>query len=441
MTYQDSLDSQYLSTSLSSLSRSRSTNNLIVRTYKQAVQLYLTKRFKEAIETLEPIISAQQSSDPLGFSESAEQANGNGPAPVAQSSKSTRVKVWVFYISLIHAIVELGAEQGKAEFGSTKWRQLVAKAREGTVWDEIVQRGYGGEVGEMDADIVVNLATLFVEHMPSQKLNQQRLENWLSSSSMVAEPTGRQVTFASHDGISSPLPTGTVKALATRLKVLELYTLHVLPANEEWEYAQSFIEMNDTLDEERREEFLYALQNLKSEKDGTAQRERELKEQREREMEEQRREEEAKRAEQARKEEERRKAAEAERLNKASSKPEPSASFSKAAAKQPQPNKPAISAKNNRRPPTKKTPPNQPPATFYNRASSVLINFQRIMMQAGRSLSPTSTMAMLRMLMFIAAFLTLVARQDLRMKVRRALGDGWDKIKGTVGMATKVSYI
>jgi hypothetical protein len=43
--------------------------------------------------------------------------------------------------------------------------------------------------------------------------------------------------------------------------------------------------------------------------------------------------------------------------------------------------------------------------------------------------------------MFMIAFLLIVARRDLRLKLQRALGSGWVKVKQTVGMGTKVSYI
>ena len=107
--------SAYLSSSLTSLSRSRSSNNLIVRTYKQATQLYLTRRFREAWDVLGTIVrgteGAEGEEETINNSNDDDEANLS-PAPVAQSSRGTRTKVWVFYLSLIHAVVELGAEEG-----------------------------------------------------------------------------------------------------------------------------------------------------------------------------------------------------------------------------------------------------------------------------------------------------------------------------------------
>lgn len=449
MTHEDVLTSQYLSNSLSSLSASRSQTSLITKTYRQATSLYLTRRLKEALETVEPIITSQQSAEHQvdgANSEAETQA-----APVAQASRGTRVKVWVFYLSLLNAIIELGPEEGKLIFGSTMWRQLAGKAREGSIWQDIVDSGYGGIEGDVDGDVVVNLATLLLSHMPSQKLNQSRLETYLSTSPS-ASLADSHVSF-SQDGASSPNPASTPKELATRLKLLELYTLHVLPQNEEWSYAREFIEMNDSLDEERREAFVIALQSLKEEKDGTAQRERELKEQQEREL----REAEDRRLEEARKAaDERSRQAEAERQRPSSSrsdgsgtsgasakvtngtaKPAPSASPTgkpaangNSKASQPPSSRPA---KPQKKPPT-------PPPTFYRRASLAIGNMHRVLLQASRSMTGSS-MALLRFLLFALAFVMIIARQDLRQKIRRALGDGFAKIKQTVGMGVKVSYI
>ncbi|CAK3998700.1 hypothetical protein SEPMUDRAFT_148671 [Lecanosticta acicola] len=435
ITYQDALDSQYLSRSISSLSRSRSTNSLIVRTYKQATQLYLTKRFEEAYETLGPIISPQQA---VGAGENELDGEGSvlgGAAPVAQSSRGTRTKVWVFYLSLLHAIIDLGPEEGKNTFGSAKWRQLAAKAREGTIWDEIVRHGYGGNEGEVDPDVVVNLATLLLGHMPTQNLNQQRLEAYLSASADAAHLAMMQ------DGIATPMSNGTSspKELTTHLKILELYSLHVLPANDEWDYAQQFIEMNDMLDEERKEAFLHALESLKDEKDGTAQRERELEELREREIEEQRAAEEARRKEENRRDEERRKAAEAEKARPPSSSANTPPSSSRPPTNGKGIQKPVPSHAGSKPPkPQKKV--RTPTPNLYSRASSVLNNLQQMILQASRNVTGNS-MAMMRLFMFIIAFVLLLARRDLRLRLKRALEESWMKVKQTVGMGVKVSYI
>ena len=445
MTYQDNVNSQYLSNSLSNLSHSRSTNSLIVRTYKQATQQYLTKQFKDALETIEPIISPQQSNgehQANGYANGDSGSDRDRPALIAQSSRGTRTKVWVFYLSLLHAIVDLGQEEGKLLFGSSRWRELAAKVREGTIWEEVGQRGYSGLEGEVDADVVVNLATLLLGHMQDQRLNQQRLETYLAASDTGANG---HLSF-SQDGMSTPMSnsSSSPKQLATRLKILELYTLHVLPANGEWDYAKQFIDMNDMIDEERKEAFVNALQNLKEEKDGTAKREKELKEQREQEMEErQHQQEAARKAEDERKEDEEkmRKAAEAEKRKA-------SRALNGSAGPKPTPTPKPSSAQNNpttsrpsSKPQKKPQPPSSPPPTMYRRASSMLMNLQHMVLQASRNLTGANSMALVRFLMFMLAFLLIIARRDLRLKLRRAAENGWVKVKQTVGMGVKVSYI
>jgi hypothetical protein len=281
--------SAYLTSSLTSLSRSRSSNNLIVRTYKQATQLYLTRRFREAWDVLGTIVRGDQeegnTANNYDHGDDTNEEAALSPAPVAQSSRGTRTKVWVFYLSLIHAVVELGAEEGGREFGGTEnWRSIAKKAREGTVWGEIVARGYGGQEGEVDAEVVVNLATLLLGHMVDQRANQARLETFLASSEDVSAGN----LMGGYDGVSTPMSSHSVspKALQARVKVLELYALHVLPEVGEWEYAREFVEGCGSLDEERKEGFLAALDGLREEREGLKRREVELQEQREREVQE-----------------------------------------------------------------------------------------------------------------------------------------------------------
>ena len=67
------------------------------------------------------------------------------------------MKVWSFYLTFLNSVVELGAEEGKHAFGSTRWKQLVSRCRDGSVWDDVVRDGYAGVEGDVDADVVVNL--------------------------------------------------------------------------------------------------------------------------------------------------------------------------------------------------------------------------------------------------------------------------------------------
>jgi hypothetical protein len=78
-------------------------------------------------------------------------------APIAKASRTTRIKVWSLYLTILNAVTELEPDEGKDAFGSKEWRSLVTKVREGEVWEEVVKNGYGGVEGDVDADVVINL--------------------------------------------------------------------------------------------------------------------------------------------------------------------------------------------------------------------------------------------------------------------------------------------
>ncbi|TKA74711.1 hypothetical protein B0A49_02410 [Cryomyces minteri] len=155
MTYED-----LMSSSIGSLPSTRTQSSQIAKTYRQAAQLFLTRRLPEALSTIEPVVvPPQPSADQLNGHQHSEDNGEDTPpsAPIAAASRGTRVKVWSFYLTLLNAIVELGPEEGKHQFGSSKWRGLVAKARDGSVWEDVVRDGYAGVEGDVDADVVVNL--------------------------------------------------------------------------------------------------------------------------------------------------------------------------------------------------------------------------------------------------------------------------------------------
>lgn len=143
--------SQLLNNSISSMSSKR-INSLISKTYKQASALFLTRRLFEAFSTLEPIIS------PSHTDETAQSDVECAQKPlIAEASRKIRIKVWSFYLTLLNAIINLGPENGKNMFGSKEWKELVAKARDSTIWEDVVQIGYQGIQGNVDAEVVINL--------------------------------------------------------------------------------------------------------------------------------------------------------------------------------------------------------------------------------------------------------------------------------------------
>jgi len=77
--------------------------------------------------------------------------------PIATASRGARVKTWSLYISILNEVVGMGSVDGRKILGSSRWIELVAKARDGGVWEEVVREGYGGVEGNVDADVVANL--------------------------------------------------------------------------------------------------------------------------------------------------------------------------------------------------------------------------------------------------------------------------------------------
>ncbi|KAL1885214.1 hypothetical protein Plec18167_001871 [Paecilomyces lecythidis] len=445
-------DSSYLSSSHSQLlptSSPVSTSKLCSQTYKKASQLFLTRRLQESLTTLEPIISPPSKDEQYTNGDNA----ASSLAPIATASSNLRIKVWNLYITLLSAIVELGPEEGKSTFGQKEWKALVSKVRDGEVWETIVQTGYRGREGSVDAEVVYNLATLLLNHSPSQTLNQQRLETYLSSygqpnldiaAHMEMSPTGSRRRRA--HGASG---TDTPKDLEARVRILELFTLHVLPRNEEWDYAREFIQFSEVLDEERKEAFFQTLDGLKEEKERGTLRAAELEREREAELERQAREEERRRAEEA---------AAAERVQKNAHKRASSEvdygieNHPNGTAKSRSNKSTEKSANSKATDPTGRTTFSPPPESSKNvkktpksppmvrQARAFATALHKLLLALARNVTG-NPMALLRTVLFMLGIVMALSRQDVRERVRRIMNTSWQKVRGTVGAGMKVSYI
>jgi len=53
----------------------------------------------------------------------------------------------------------------------------------------------------------------------------------------------------------------------------------------------------------------------------------------------------------------------------------------------------------------------------------------------------TNPYVLLRMLAFVIGLLLLLSRKKIRERIAQIVGVGWNKVKATAGMGTKVSYI
>ncbi|KAK0736988.1 hypothetical protein B0T21DRAFT_286119 [Apiosordaria backusii] len=483
-----------MSTSISSLSssmnspRPSSSSSHITKTYRQASTLFLTRRLPEALSTVLPLVSPvpQTENDPNGPFD---------PAPVAKASRSSRIKVWSLYLTILNAILELDSEEGKAAFGTAEWRALCHKVRDGEIWEEVVKNGYHGVEGDVDADVVINLATILLAHARTQTLTQTRLETYLSyspsplptqldfsrsSSRPAAHLRERSNSIVSRNGGNG---TDTPRDLASRLKLLELYTLHVLPRNQEWVYAKEFISVSPVLDEERREAFLQALESLQEE-----QKEMErIEEERRRENEERiKRDIEEARRLRAENEERERKRLEEERVKREREERERK---EKIAGKKTTTKKKGVTegdfglddgvsvgsggstssssgGTGKRKGGLAKVPPstikkgggakmpvggpmggnNKPKGggdgtmTLANRASMVLGNLKGVIDQVAAAWQ-MNPFAVYRFLAFIIGLVVVFGRKKTRERVMRMLSVAWGKVAATAGMGTKVSYI
>jgi hypothetical protein len=147
-------------------------------------------------------------------------------------------------------------------------------------------------------------------------------------------------------------------------------------------------------------------------------------------MEERRKETEARRLEQSRAEDERRKREEENRR-------QPRGSEDRFRNMQPTPT-PASRTSRQQAPASK--PPRTPPPGFYNRASTMFASINTLIANAAHQMT-ANPMALFRTFLFLLAFLLAIGRRDLRERVMRLIRAAWEKVRRTVGMGVKVSYI
>lgn len=238
----------------------------------------------------------------------------------------------------------------------------------------------------------------------------------------------------------------TPKDLAARVRIIELFTLHVLPRNEEWEYAQEFINLSEVLDEERKELFLQTLEGLKEEKERGELRAAELQRAKdaelERQQEDERRiaeEEAAAAARQQQPNGHKRNTSETDYgIEKGSSRGSPRSKSSKSTDKSANgkpPSRTALSSSSSKN--AKKSVKPEPRGSQARAVASALGNLCKKIVQ-NVSGNPAS---LVRLLLFVLGILMAFSRQDIRERARRITGSAWQKVKGTVGMGVKVSYI
>ena len=317
---------------------------------------------------------------------------------------------------------------------------------------------------------------------PNQKLTQVRLESYLSTTSPVDLNLSEHLNGSpSRHHRPQNNGTSTPKDLNSRIRIIELFTLHVLPRNEEWDYARSFLNNSDILDEERREAFLQTLQELSETKDNESI-DNEVFEDSTEELQ-------AQQAEVVKKDAEiavngnsiptgagqhHRSGSEVDygidathpngsRVSAPSTsngQPTPAKSRSAVVNPPPPPQQHHHREQVSRSPhpgssslsPPSQTPRHRPSTqkstSNVNSSQNRLISQARHLFRALQTLiaNITTTIssnpsALLRLLTFLIAFLIAFSRPEIRDRIRRAVATAWKKVGSTVGMGVKTSYI
>ncbi|RPB19534.1 hypothetical protein L211DRAFT_853177 [Terfezia boudieri ATCC MYA-4762] len=371
----------------------------ISRTYKTCTNLFLTRRLPEALATLQPVV--------------AESANPRG-----KCSRVLRIKVWSLYFAILDAAAKIGSEEGKKLWGAGEWRKIVQKIRTARVWDEAVN-AYTNE-GRVDGDVVIALVMLLLSHAADQRPTQKRLEAYMSASS----------SLMGND--EDP------KAVAQRVKLMELYILHVLPKVDEWQYAREFTQGSNDLDDDQKAQFLATLDALFREKEEAEEHARRIEAQRDAEI------------------ESARLAAE----NQRSVSPSVSGSIRSSSSRQ---RKPSPSDSVRQRPKSRgsvsgarlvpgqmgkssrsaeREQSKEGVVAARHQASSLFGHTQALFTKMQKAMfSAQGNGLLLRTVIMLCAVVYATSKKKVRERIKRLLMVAWLKTSRTVGMGMKVTYI
>lgn len=291
-------------------------------------------------------------------------------------------------------------------------------------------------------------------------MNQKRLESYLAASatpnldlsSRFAPPTHPMPGGApprQRSGSRARSGADTPRDLNARVKILELYTLHVLIRNNEWEYAREFISVSSVLDEERREAFLQALQSLQDDQREAEQRERDEKARQEEQL---RRDVEEARRLRAENEDREKRRLEEERARREGSEVDygidsrstGGSSAGRARRARAQTGSSSRPSRPSRPVAAGGTSPNKSkavaPASFGAKAAVMFANVRAMIERMSVQLH-TNPMLLMRLLAFIIGLVVMFGKKNMRERIARILGTSWNKVKATAGMGVKVSYI
>jgi hypothetical protein len=215
------------------------------------------------------------------------------------------------------------------------------------------------------------------------------------------------------------------------MKILELYTIHVLPRNDEWDYAREFISLSDTLDQESREAFLRSLALLQDFKAKHDDQEQNLQRERDRELERMRHDSERKQVEEVPTRHQQPQATAPASHHHYQPKRTNSEKAHGINSPKPAPTEPSHSSSSK-------------PIRFPSKKQSVTVGVYQqgvALMRAIQHRISKRPLSILRFVLFLLGLIIALNRQGVRARLKRLTGEGWEKIRRTVGMGVKVSYM
>lgn len=304
---------------------------------------------------------------------------------------------------------------------------------------------------------MINSATLLLTQSPSQTLNQHHLECYLSESTQPNLHVLQDFKVENQDFHRVPtndadeFKVNSLRDLNFRLKILEIFTLHVLPRNGEWQYAKEFISISELLDEDKREVFLQTLHSLQDDNSKEKEHEAAILRQEEERLRRDRESIEQQRAEKAKTEQlsanGRARSKGCKRTDSEGdygiedpppiSKPSTKIPASNGLKEIPVQSKSGKLSSATNRVSTSKT---QRTTSIYKRGVALVVSLQHLINNMTRSVSK-NPMVLMRTILFLMGLVYALSRQNVRDRVNRMTEQGWNKLKGTVGMGIKISYL
>lgn len=127
-------------------------NKQISKYYDLAQASFSNRQFQEAYQTLETLISPI-SSGPYDLID----GRLAKPSPIITAKSSLRVKIWVLYFKLLDAIIGLSPDENVEGIAPKERYQLIFQVKNGTIWDRILQDGYGGVHARVEAEVAWHL--------------------------------------------------------------------------------------------------------------------------------------------------------------------------------------------------------------------------------------------------------------------------------------------